>query len=198
MGDCYTGNIYIGGNVTKSQFEKFLSVINDVYDLNDFSEDLPIDKKVEAVKPSEVWRDYSLKISEIHIHFYDSETIDGQFPEIEELLREEGIPYIRKSSEFCEFSAEMEVFIPELDEDRTIILTSNYEEFVVKKPLYDILEKLKAGNTEEGITELEKTLGKKIPALPKLIMDKDLARLLYNLAGKVSMIKNSGTVKERI
>ena len=142
MADYFWGRIEIGGDLRKENVPKFCEALGaaDEFDLLRFMED------------EHVVRD-------------DCEARYGQFEELEDVCREIGLPYIRRSDGKYEFSPEIVFWVPAMEGPDATITDHDGNMQVAMDEVRKIRDLLRAEKVEEALGQLESAVAD-LPSLP--------------------------------
>ena len=140
MADKFWGRIEIGGTLSKEDLSRFCKAAG----VNEEN----FDQHIEAQ----------------HFVIDENECPLGEYPELETLCRDLGLPYIRQSDGMYDYSPEYVFWTPTQDEIESIILDHSGELQTPMHVLRSIRESFHAGQFDE-VTEL---LERNIIDLPEL------------------------------
>jgi len=159
MSDYYGASIEIGGKVSRKNIEEMVSIINAHYigqigfEYGEESEDpFSADALIERIT------------SEESLSFVGNAVRNGWFPELEQLLVENAIPFVRHSEASVEADTEMRVFTGE--KDATYNATDRGDALANATQLNHFLHLIKDGRCDEAVSAIQEiTVGHVLPPM---------------------------------
>lgn len=142
MADYFWGKIVIGGDLHRQDLPQFCEAIGaeDEFELPLYTEDE-------------------------HIVRDDSEACYGQYEELEDLCREIGLPYTRQSDGKYEFSPEIVLWLPGMDEPRHVVTDHDGSMQIAMDDVRELRDLLRAGDLAKALSLAEEVVVD-LPPLP--------------------------------
>ena len=142
MADYFWGRIEIGGDLHQTDLSRFCTAA-----------------RIEPFDVPELLEEGRLALE-------NEQASCGQFDELEDLCRELGLPYVRRSDGKYEFSPEIVFWVPGMEGPDAIIADHEGNMQVAMDDVQGIRDSLREGNLTEALALAEQTVVE-LPVLPR-------------------------------
>lgn len=133
MSDSFWGRIKVGGKLPREKIDDFIRALEE--------DVLVTDPEGSVTEVLQKVIDEHRDGEKGYLEFEESEAINGAFPTLEDFCEENGLHFVRESSQFCEYNACEQWYSPGALKEKGInFLDSDSREIVFKSDMEELIE----------------------------------------------------------